>query len=135
MRYLVACAFWAVVVSTGPANAQVGGQIQQVSETKMSAAASEWLGRAESGDLIPAWNVKEPPRGIPPAYRIAPPVVKEGRTRCQFHSEKERRALLTCLEVFGVYHRADTPRAGEVLPPPVYVPPLRRPPTAIIVVK
>jgi len=98
------------------------------------AAAQEWLGRAESGDLIPAWNVKEPPKGIPPAYDVAPAVVKEMRTRCRFHSEKERRALLLCLQIFGAYTREDTPRVGLRMAVPV-VPLLPPPPRARVDVR
>jgi len=103
----------------------------------LETAAQEWLGRAESGDLIPAWNVKEPPPGIPPAYDVAPAVVKEARTRCRFHSEKERRALLLCLQIFGEYTREDIPRVGLRLPTPFipFIPPPRLPPDAVIDVR
>lgn len=104
----------------------------------LETAAQEWLGRAESGDLIPAWNVKEPPTGIPQAYDVAPAVVKEARTRCRFHSEKERRALLLCLQIFGAYTREDVPRVGaRITPtlPPLIPPPPRLPPNAVIDVR
>jgi hypothetical protein len=108
----------------------------QAAGMSLEAAAQEWLGRAESGDLIPAWNVKEPPQGIPPAYDVAPAVVKDARTRCRFHSERERRALLLCLQIFGAYTREDTPRVGlrlqPHLPPP---PPPPRPPEASVIVR
>ncbi len=110
----------------------------EASGAGLEAAAQEWLGRAESGDLIPAWNVKEPPPGIPPAYDVTPAVVKEARTRCRFHSEKERRALLLCLQVFGAYTREDVPRVGvRTPPPPVFIPPPtpRVPPDAVIDVR
>ena len=124
MRYALAFVVLAVMGASGPVKAQAqpgtGG-------AGLEAAAQEWLGRAESGDLIPAWNVKEPPKGIPPAYDVAPAVVKEARTRCRFHSEKERRALLLCLQIFGAYRREDTPRAGlrisYPVPPIIYIPP------------
>ena len=120
-----------------PSGADSSKQASAPGGAALETAAQEWLGRAESGDLIPAWNVKEPPTGIPPAYDVAPAVVKEARTRCRFHSEKERRALLLCLQIFGAYTREDIPRVGLRLSPPVFIPPPppRLPPDAIIDVR
>jgi hypothetical protein len=131
MRYSLACVFCVVVGAAGLAS----GQAPQGSS--LDAAAQGFLGRAESGDLIPAWNVKEPPKGVPQAYLVGPPVIKEIRTRCRFHSETERRALLLCLDIFGVYTREDTVRPQLALPPPpVFVPVLPpKPPKAQIVVR
>ncbi len=130
MQLSLACVLF-VAASAGDAT-----MAQVAQGASLESAAQEWLGRAESGDLIPAWNIKEPPKGIPQAYLVGPPVIKESRTRCQFHSEKERRALLLCLDVFGAYHREDTPRAQLVLPPPVYVPtPPAQPPEARVQVR
>ena len=130
MRYSLACVFCVVV---GAAELAVG---QAPQGSSLEAAAQAWLGRAESGDLIPAWNIKEPPKGIPLAYLVGPPIVKEARTRCRFHSETERRALLLCLNVFGTYTREDTVRSQLTLPPPIFVPVLLpKPPKALIQVR
>lgn len=124
MRYALMFVVFAAVGASGRVKAQAQ---QGAGGTSLETAAQEWLGRAESGDLIPAWNVKEPPKGIPPAYDVAPAVVKEARTRCRFHSEKERRALLLCLQIFGAYRREDIPRVGLRIayptPPIIYIPP------------
>jgi hypothetical protein len=148
MRYRLALVFSVVMMAASAVHGQttqpaspspVADGSKRVSEsggTALEVAAQEWLGRAESGDLIPAWNVKEPPTGIPPAYDVAPAVVKEARTRCRFHSEKERRALLLCLQIFGAYTREDTPRVGaRSTPPPVPPPPVWQPPNAQIDVR
>ena len=116
LRYSPACVLCILV---GMANLVMAQGVQGPS---LEAAAQEWLGRAESGDLIPAWNVKEPPKGIPQAFLVGPPIIKEARTRCRFHSEKERRALLLCLDIFGARNREDTPRAQLRLSPPPSMP-------------
>src|SRR3972149_268864 len=73
LRYALACVFCVVVGMANPVMAQ-GTQ-----GTSLEAAAQKWLGRAESGDLIPAWNVKEPPKGIPQAFLLGPPILQGGR--------------------------------------------------------
>jgi hypothetical protein len=137
MRYWVAavCLVILGVAMRAQAQAPAGASSSpQAAGTSLEAAAQEWLGRAESGDLIPAWNVKEPPPGIPPAYDVAPAVVKDARTRCRFHSERERRALLLCLQIFGAYTREDTPRVGLRLPVRLPPPPPAPPPPNVTVI-
>lgn len=138
MRRVTALSFCVCVTAgtAGRLEAQaVAGQGDAVAANRLDTIAQEWLGRAESGDLIPAWNLQEPPTGIPKAYRVGPPIIKETTRRCRFHYEKDRRSLLLCLEVFGAYHREDTPRAQlkvSTAPPAM---PTARPPVARIEVK
>jgi len=119
---------------------QSAGPAAVAYRAQLEAMAQEWLRIAESGDLIPAWNVKEPPGGIPQSYLVGPPIIKPARTRCKFHSESERRALLLCTDIFGAFPREDTPRAQTrftVLPGrvPLPAPPPPRPPVANIDVR
>ncbi len=124
---------WAVMVAAGAVHAQ---SPQEPLAARMNSAAQQWLGRAESGDLIPAWDVEEPPQGIPPAYATAPAIIKETSPRCRWRYRDSRRDLLSCLEIFGPYVREDTPRAQLILPrikPPTM--PIRRPPVAVVDVR
>lgn len=106
-----------------------------VDEAELAVLGRQWLSRAESGDVVPAWDTEERPVGIPESYAVAPPIIKETTRRCRFNYDKNRRSLLQCLDVTSVYPRNDLPRAQLTLPVTIMPVQVERRPVANVQVR
>ena len=130
MMVMILAATTAVQLQAAPDEPKAGAHAAQ-----LPGLAQQWLARAESGDLVPAWNAEEQPTGIPQSYQVSPPFIKESGRQCRANYEKNRRSLLLCLDVFSVFPRNDLPRAQLRLPTNITQTRAERPPVVNIQVR